>query len=102
VLHQDYEYKREGVKTINMITEPLGGYREVHLEDNHKSLIYARVIKKIVEKRYKNAEKITLIEDNLSSHKLCTLYEILPAEQAREIIKKIEVVRTPHMDHGSM
>ena len=99
VLHQDYEYKREGVKSIYMITEPLGGYREVHVEDNHNSLTYAKIIKKIVGETYKDADKITLIEDNLSAHKLSSLYEIMPAEQAREIIKKIEVVRTPA--HGS-
>ncbi len=30
----------------------------------------------------------------LSAHKLSAIYEILPAQRAREIIKKIEVVRT--------
>lgn len=98
-LRQDYEYKRQGVKSMYMITEPLGGYREVYIEDNHNSITYAQVIKKVVEGKYANAKKITLIEDNLSAHKLSSLYEIMPAEQAREIIKKIEVVRTPA--HGS-
>ena len=37
ILHQDYEYKREGVKSTYMIVEPLGEYREVHIEDNHNS-----------------------------------------------------------------
>lgn len=99
VLHQDYEYKREGVKSMYMIAEPLGGYREVHVEDNHTSLTYAKVIKKIATETYSTARKITIVEDNLSAHKLSTLYDILPAHQAREIIKKIEVVRTPA--HGS-
>ena len=95
VIRQDYEYKRQGVKSLYMITEPLGGYREVYIEDNHNSITYARVIKRIVEEKYSDAEKITLIEDNLSAHKLSSLYEIMPAEQARSIIKRIEVVRTP-------
>ncbi len=99
VLHQDYEYKREGVKSMYMIAEPLRGYREVHVEDNHTSLTYAKVIEKIVTKTYATAKKITIVEDNLSAHKLSTLYDILPAERAREIIKKIEIVRTPA--HGS-
>lgn len=99
VLHQDYEYKRQGVKSMYMITEPLGGYREVHIEDNHNSLTYAKVIQQIVEETYKGAERITIVEDNLSAHKLSTLYEILPPQKARAIMKKIEVVRTPA--HGS-
>jgi len=99
VLHQDYEYKRQGVKSMYMITEPLGGYREVHIEDNHNSLTYAKVIQQIVEETYKEAERITIVEDNLSAHKLSSLYEIMPPEKARAIMKKIEVVRTPA--HGS-
>lgn len=99
VWHQDYEYKREGVKSMYMITEPLGGYREVHVEDNHNSLTYAKVIQQIVEETYKEAERITIVEDNLSAHKLSSLYEILPPQKARAIMKKIEVVRTPA--HGS-
>ncbi len=95
VVHQDYEYKREGVKTMYMIVEPLGGYREVHVEDDHTSLTYAKLIRDLVEKTYSTANKITLVEDNLSAHKLSALYEIMPAKRAREIVKKIEVVRTP-------
>ena len=95
VVHQDYEYKREGVKSMYMIVEPLGGYREVHVEDDHKSLTYAKLIRGLVENTYSQADKITLVEDNLSAHKLSTLYEIMPAKRAREIVKKIEVVRTP-------
>ena len=33
VIHIDYEYRREGVRTIYMVAEPLGAYREVHIED---------------------------------------------------------------------
>ena len=47
----------------------------------------------LVEKTYSAANKITLVEDNLSAHKLSTLYEIMPAPRARNIVKKIEVVR---------
>lgn len=95
ILREDYEYKRQGVKSMYMITEPLGGYRKVYIEDNHNSITYAKVVKRIVEEKYPEAEKITLVEDNLSAHKLSSLYEIMPAEQARSIIKRIEVVRTP-------
>ena len=78
-----------------MVVEPLGGYREVHVEDDHTRLTYAKIIRELVGKTYSTARKITLIEDNLSAHKLSALYEIMPAKEAREIVKKIEVVRTP-------
>ena len=35
VIHQDYEYSREGVVDLYMIVEALAGRREVRIEDNH-------------------------------------------------------------------
>lgn len=99
VLHQDYEYKREGVVDMYMIVEALGGRREVRIEDNHSRFTYAKIIAHIVEQMYKDATKITIIEDNLSAHKLSALYELFEPERARNIIQKVEIVRTPV--HGS-
>lgn len=48
---------------------------------------------------YPDAEKITIVQDNLAAHKPSALYEIMPAEQARAILRRIEFVRTPK--HGS-
>ncbi|MBE9217218.1 IS630 family transposase [Plectonema cf. radiosum LEGE 06105] len=99
VQHVDYEYSREGVTDLYMIIEPLGGRREVRVEDNHNRFTYARVVAHIAEYMYPEAEKITLVEDNLSAHKLSALYEIFPPERAQHIIQRLEVVRTP--THGS-
>ena len=99
VQYQDYEYRREGVAHMYMIVESLAGRREVLIRDDHKSLTYAKVVAYIVEHIYPDAEKITLIEDNLSAHKLSALYEIFEPKRARSIIEKLQVVRTPV--HGS-
>jgi DDE superfamily endonuclease len=99
VVYQDYEYKREGVRDIYMVTEPLSGFREVHIEQNHNRLTYAKIIQHIAQEVYPGANKITIVEDNLSAHKLSALYEILPPLQARAIIERLEIVRTPK--HGS-
>lgn len=95
----DYEYKRNGVADIIMIAEPKAGKRIALVKDNHNSITYAKVIKYIAEELYPKAKKITLVEDNLSSHKMSALYEIMEPEKARSIIKRMEVVRTPK--HGS-
>jgi len=99
VVYQDYQYCREGVADIYMIVEALGGRREVLIENDHTSHTYAKVVAHIVEQMYPDAEKITLIEDNLSAHKLSALYEVFEPQRARSIIEKLEVVRTPK--HGS-
>jgi len=95
----DYEYERKGVADVYMIVEPKGGRREVLVKDNHNRWSYAQVIQHIAERMYPNAPKITLVEDNLSAHQLSALYDLLPPEQARNIIRRIELVRTPK--HGS-
>lgn len=95
----DYEYKREGTVDLYMVTEPLGGRREVLVKDRHTRLEWAEVVAHIVENMYPEAEKMTLVQDNLSAHKKSALYEIFEPERARAILKKIEFVNTPK--HGS-
>lgn len=99
VIHQDYEYKRQGVVDMYMIVEALAGRREVHIRDDHSGLSYAKIIAYIVEQMYPDAITITIVEDNLSAHKLACLYELYPPQRARDIIKKLEIIRTPK--HGS-
>jgi hypothetical protein len=45
------------------------------------------------------AEQIILVQDNLNTHKLASLYEAFPPEEARRLIDKLEVHYTPK--HGS-
>lgn len=99
VVHQDYEYERKGVADIYMLSEAKVGWRVALIKDNHKATTYATVIQYLAEQCYPEAQKITLVEDNHSAHKLAALYEILPPQRARDIIGRIEVVRTPK--HGS-
>ncbi len=99
VQYQDFEYKREGVADLYLVCEPLQGRREIFVKENHNRLNWAEVIRVIAEELYPQAAKITIVQDNLSAHKPSALYEILPAEQARAILRRIEFVPTPK--HGS-
>jgi hypothetical protein len=99
VQYQDYEYKREGVVDVYMVVEPLSGFRKVLVEENHTALTYAKVLAHLVEDLYPKARKITLLEDNLSAHKLAALYQVFEPTRARSIIERLEIVRTPA--HGS-
>lgn len=99
VQHVDYEYKREGVAEVFMVSEPLGGRREVVVTDSHNSQEWAQVIGRIVEDWYADAEQVTLVQDNLSAHRKAALYEVFDARRARAILRKIAFVYTPK--HGS-
>lgn len=99
VEHYDYEYKREGVAEVFMVAEPLGGRREIVVTESHNSQEWAKVVALVVEDWYADAERITLVQDNLSAHRKAALYEVFEAKRARAILSKLEFIYTPK--HGS-
>jgi hypothetical protein len=60
---------------------------------------WAEFIKKIADEWYSGAEKITLVMDNLATHKASALYEAYPPKEAKRIWDRFEFVYTPK--HGS-
>jgi len=99
VVYEDYEYRREGVVDLYLVCEPLQGKREIFVRENHNRLNWAETVRCVAEDMYPQAERLTIICDNLSAHKPSALYEILPADRARQILRRIEFVNTPK--HGS-
>jgi len=95
----DYEYERNGVSNIFMIYEPLGGQRHVIVTDRRTKIDWAECIKDITDIHFPFAEKITLIMDNLNTHKPSSLYEAFTPEEARRILNRLEIHYTPK--HGS-
>ena len=59
---------------------------------------WAIFLEEIAEK-YKEAEKITLVMDNLNTHEPGALYESFPPEKAKALWDRFEFVYTPK--HGS-
>src|SRR3977135_2556720 len=82
-----------------MISEPLLGWRAVRVTERRTAVDFAEVIRWLVEEVHEEAEKVILVMDNLNTHKLASLYEAFPPEQARRIAEKLEVHHTPK--HGS-
>jgi transposase len=95
----DYEYRREGAAEMYMCFEPLGGKRYITVTDNHNRFQWATVVLDVVEKKYPDAKRITIVQDNLSAHKPSVMYELFPPEKAKAILDRIEFVYTPK--HGS-
>lgn len=95
---QDTEYKRQGVRDLMMICEPNRGFREVLITERRTKIDFAKSMKHIVE-HYPQAEVIRVVLDNLNTHKIGSLYEAFPPEQAHSIARKLEFHFTPK--HGS-
>lgn len=91
---QDTEYKRQGVRDLMMICEPKRGFREVLITERRTKIDFAQSMKHIVE-LYPQAEVIRVVLDNLNTHKIGSLYEAFPPEQAHSIARKLEFHFTP-------
>ena len=95
----DSEYVRNGVCNIFMMIEPLAGKRNVKVTDRRTKKDWAEYIKEIVDTKYQDVKKITLVQDNLNTHNPAGLYEHFKPIEAKRIIDKIEFIYTPK--HGS-
>jgi hypothetical protein len=95
----DFEYERCGVANIFLASEPLKGIRYVDVTKRKTKVDWAEFIKKIADEWYKDAEKITLVMDNLATHKASALYETYSPKEAKRIWDRFEFVYTPK--HGS-
>src|ERR1700677_2578924 len=96
---QDYEYKREGTANLFVAFEPLANWRTLQVTRQRTRQDFAAFLTDLVEKRYRGAEKIVLVMDNLNTHSPASLYELLPADQAKRIADRLEIHYTPK--HGS-
>ena len=95
----DSEYVRNGTCSIFAFVEPLGGCHYISVREHRTAVDWVEEIKYLVDVMYPNAEKIVLVMDNLNTHKPASLYKKYPPEEARRIIKKLEIHYTPK--HGS-
>ena len=96
---QDFEYERCGVANIFLASEPLKGKRHVEVTDRRTKVDWAVFIKQIADEWYPRTKKITLVMDNLATHKASALYEVYPPREAKRIWDRFEFIYTPK--HGS-
>ena len=95
----DAEYLRNGVGHLLLFYAPLENWREVHVADSHDGVQWAHGVRHLLEERYPDAERVTLVMDNLSTHAGSSLYRAFKPEHARALLDRLEFVFTPK--HGS-
>jgi len=96
---QDYEYKRGGVADVFMVFEPLVGKRYIEITDQRRREEWARVMKKVSDELYPQAEKIVVVMDNLNTHTPAAFYQVFEPGEARRLVDRFEFHYTPK--HGS-
>jgi hypothetical protein len=94
----DYEYSRCGVCNTFLACGPLAGKRMVKASEKRTKHDWARFVQEIAV-QYEEAEKITLVMDNLSTHTPGALYETFPPQRAKGLWDRFDLVFT--LKHGS-
>ena len=95
----DYEYERHGQANLFMLFAPLEAWREVCVHKSRNASDYAHVIRYLVDECFPQADKVVLVQDNLSTHHASSLYQTFPPDEAARLVQKLEVHYTPV--HGS-
>ena len=95
----DDEYVRNGVASIFLEVEPLGGKRQVNITERRTRVDWANFIKAMLDERYPDAEQIVLVMDNLNTHSTASLYTAFEPEEAQRLAQRLEIHYTPK--HGS-
>ncbi|MBT9161582.1 MAG: hypothetical protein DDT27_00112 [Dehalococcoidia bacterium] len=95
----DYEYQRNGTANVFMFTEPLNGRRHVSIRERRTGIDWAYEIKDLLDVHYPEVQRIRLVCDNLNTHKIGSLYEAFPPDEARQLARRLEIHYTPK--HGS-
>lgn len=94
----DYEYERCGTCNVFLAVEPLKGKRLVRITERKTKQDWALFLDEIAG-TYPEAERITLVMDNLNTHEPGSLYETFPPPVAKTLWDRFEFVYTPK--HGS-
>jgi hypothetical protein len=95
----DYEYERNGVSNLFMVSAPLLGWRHVEVTDRHTCTDWAYLMREIVDVHFPAAKRVVVVMDNLNTHKPSSLYKAFPPAEARRILERLEFHYTPK--HGS-
>ena len=95
----DYEYERNGTASIFMFAEPLSGFRQATARKRRTKQDWALEVAHLLDTRYVDCPKVTLVLDNLNTHTKGAFYEAFEPEVARAYVKHIDFVFTPK--HGS-
>ena len=95
----DHVYVRHGVASLFVACEPLVGWRHVAVTAHRRRGDWARFVKALLEGRYREAERVVLVMDQLNTHSAASLYDAFPPAEARRLAERLEIHHTPK--HGS-
>ena len=91
----DYEYRRNGTVNLFVVIDAHQPWRSVTVTRRRTAQDYAARLQELVDHDYPHAERIRVVQDNLSTHTPGSLYETFPAAEAHRILRRLEFHFTP-------
>ena len=95
----DNVYVRNGVASVFLAFEPLAGWRQVRITETRRRTDWAHFVENLLEDRYRDAERVVLVMDQLNTHSPASLYQAFAPEKAQRLADRLEIHYTPK--HGS-
>jgi len=86
----------KGTASVFLMIQPHTGRIVPIVEPTRTTVDWAEKLKYLVEVVEPYAEKIVLIQDNLRTHSIASLYKAFQPEEARRITQKLELHFTPN------
>ena len=88
----DAEYERNGVGHLLIYYAPFDDWRRTDVATDHTASTWAEGVRRLVEPEdFPQAQRITLVLDNLSTHSGASLYKSFPPAKARALLDKLDV-----------
>ena len=84
-----------------MVFAPLEGWRNVKVTDRYAAVDYAQLLKELSDVHFPSAEKIELVQENLSTHTAASLYAASPHQKRATSLSGSNGITRPNMEAGS-
>jgi transposase len=91
----DCEYKRNGTANLFIFLDVHRPWRKVKVTERRAAEDYAQCMRELVDVHCPDADRIRVVQDNLSTHSAGALYQAFPPAEARRILRRLEFHYTP-------
>ena len=91
----DYEYRRNGAVNLFVFLDAHRSWRRVKVTGHRTADDFALCMRELVDVDFKEAERIRVVLDNLSTHTAAALYAAFPPAEARRVLRRLEFHYTP-------
>ena len=91
----DCEYKRNGTANLFIFLDVHRPWRKVKVTERRSAEDYAHCMREVVDVHCPDAERVRVVQDNLSTHSAGALYQAFPPAEARRILRRLEFHYTP-------